>query len=107
MPLARCTIIVRTGNFKIFKYICDNGCEWNVDTSIAAAKRGKINFLRLLHEKGCEWNEDTMAAAISEGKIKIVKFLHENRCAWDQRVRNVPNNCRECYRYVQNQMIRD
>ena len=51
-------VISEYGSLEWLKYAHENRCDWNEETSIAAAGSGNLNCLKYLHENGCSWIND-------------------------------------------------
>ena len=59
----------------LFRYAHENGCEWRVQVSAAAAHGGHIESLKYVHENGCPWGPLTCELAAQFGNLECLKYL--------------------------------
>jgi hypothetical protein len=50
------------------------------------SRNGFLPCLRLAHENGCPWDEETALCAAKNDRVKCLRYLHENGCPWDERI---------------------
>lgn len=67
----------------MMKYLHENGCPWEADTCVNAAKRGNFEILKYCHENGCPWTDLTASKATTNNHFEILKYCHDNGCPWD------------------------
>jgi hypothetical protein len=59
-----------------------NGCEWDEDTSKAAAKGGHLATLQWVRANGCPWSEETCRAAVRGAHLAVLLWARANGCPW-------------------------
>ena len=68
----------------MLKYLHENGCPWDEETCMQAAKGGHLDVLKYAHKNRCPWDERTCIYAAGGGHLKVLKYAHENGCPWDK-----------------------
>ena len=64
------------GQLDGLKWLRENGCDWNSETCIAAAKGGHLSILQWARPKGrCDWDSATYSAAAGGGYLFILQWL--------------------------------
>ena len=59
------------GHLDCLKYAHENGCEWNVWTTLKAAYNGHLDCLRYAIENGCPYDSENELAEIKQVTIDI------------------------------------
>ena len=65
------------------RYLHENGCEWDKEACIEAAKHGHLDCLKYLHENGCEWDEYIYDYVHD---LKCLKYIREQGVCWTDKV---------------------
>jgi len=102
MCLQDTSIAAANGHLECLKYMHENGCVWNVATSLYAAREGHLECLKYMHENGCKWHPETTFVAAAHGQLECLRYAHENGCAWDGSTTYIAasNGHLECLRYA-------
>ncbi len=72
------------GNLKCLKYLHENECPWNIQTTYAATRNGHLECLKYAHENGCRLDEKNTYIAAENGHLECLKYLRENNCLFDK-----------------------
>lgn len=60
-----------------FQYIL----SFNNESCNFAAENNRLDLLKFLHENGCPWNIDTTLGAAENGHLECLRYAIENGCA--------------------------
>lgn len=109
-----CCLTAKEGDLETLRYLHDQGCPWDIRTTIEAIYGGRIDcflyarandcpvpeesqrmylaassslhMLQHLREEGDEWEANTLCAAVSSGQLHILRYMHESGCPWHEGV---------------------
>jgi hypothetical protein len=70
------------GRFKILKYAHSNGCPWDAETSLAAARHDRLVILKWAHSMGCPWHKRLCFEAAGYGRLYVLIWAQLNGCPW-------------------------
>ena len=81
----------RGGHVVVLQWLCENGCDWDLDPwdwwtckhTQEAARKGHLKVLQWAHENGRDWDLHTCASAAGGGHLEVLQYAHENGCPWD------------------------
>eukprot|EP01052_Picozoa_sp_SAG31_P036204 SAG31_NODE_4482_length_3197_cov_2.463202_5_plen_114_part_00 len=63
----------------------ENGCEWDEDTCVGAARGGHVHVLEWCYEQGCaNWNARTCRAAAIAGQLDVLKWVEARSLPWSK-----------------------
>jgi hypothetical protein len=97
-----CNMAAKKGHLECLKYLHENGCECDSDTSKMAAFNGHLECLKYAHKNGCKWFSLTCQYAAYNGHLECLKYAHKNGCKWySNTCRNAAENGHfECLKYA-------
>jgi len=97
------TLAAELGKLEVMKLLANKGyrCE-SSDTCRQAAGNGHLDCLKFAYENGCEWDVQTHVAAATGGHLHCVKYAFVEGLAWHESVSEAAaqNNQLECLKYV-------
>jgi len=73
-----CTLAAISGHLHIIQWAREDGCDWNLSTSLAAAEGGHLHVLQWLRENGCPWHSKIFRIAAGCGHLHILQWLLES-----------------------------
>ena len=66
---------IQNGHLEVLQYLHENGCPWNQNACLYAAKYGHLKVLEYLHQNGCPWDEEAcLKASKSNGHLTVAKW---------------------------------
>lgn len=63
---------------EILQYAVEHGCPWARDTTLRAARYGKLACLQYSHQHNCPWDPSTTYAAALKGQLACLSYIYEN-----------------------------
>ena len=73
-----CVLAARAGHLHIIQWAREDGCPWNLSTSLAAAEAGHLHILQWLQENDCPWHTKICRTAAERGHLHILQWLRES-----------------------------
>lgn len=78
-----CAVVAGQGRLDVLRYLYENGCPWDKDSTEQAAGSGQLESLMFLHENGCPWDAEASYLAANNCNIACLEYLHMNDCPVD------------------------
>ena len=63
-------LAIEEGSLDAFKWLKDNGCQWDINISRKAGMWGKMEILKWAIENGCPWNPGEFSAQIQKWALE-------------------------------------
>ena len=73
-----CALAALAGHLHIIQWAREDGCEWDLSTSLAAAEGGHLHVLQWLRENSCPWYSKLFQEAAGCGHLHILQWLRES-----------------------------
>ena len=92
----------QNGHLECLKYLHENGCPWDEDTTRNAAGGGHLECLKYLHKNGCPCDAVAISWAAGSGYLECLKYLHVNECPWNSQATSwaAGGGHLECLKYL-------
>ena len=79
-----CQMAAYGGQLEVLKWLRDNTCQWNSETTrLAAYYGGQLEVLKLARAHGCPWDMGTCVNVADGGQLEVLQWAHANGCAWE------------------------
>ena len=92
------------GQLKCLQYAHENGCNWNINTTLNASKYGHVNCLQYAHENGCPINEDVFLIALKYFQLESLKYCVKVQCYVNPQNIKIEEfkdkKCADCVKYL-------
>jgi hypothetical protein len=98
-----CSRVAETNDLKLLQWVREEKeCDWDYETSGAAAIQGNLDMLKYCCENGCDVDARHCAVAAEYGHLDCLEYLRSKNCPWDELVckRAHENNHIECLTYA-------
>jgi len=98
-----CSRVAVTNDLKLLRWVREEKeCDWDYETSGAAAGQGNLDMLKYCVENGCEVHEGTCANAAEKGHLACLEYLRSKNIPWGVLVCEVAheNNHIDCLTYA-------
>ena len=73
------------GHLGVLQWARENGCPWDEDVLLNAARKGDLCVVQWTCENGLSLSADVFAQAARAGSIPVLEWLQEKECPWDER----------------------
>jgi hypothetical protein len=82
-----CYRVSATNDLKLLRWVREaKECDWDYETSHAAAFKGNLDMLKYCVDNGCDVHEGTCATAAKNGHLACLEYLRSKNIPWDERV---------------------
>ena len=99
-----CTASAIGGQLKCLQYAHENGCNWNINTTLNASKYGHVNCLQYAHENGCPINENVFLIALEYFQLESLKYCIKVKCYINSQNIKIEEfkdkKCADCVKYL-------